>query len=118
VIDITSELDAVKQDCATDNWDGYGARKVSEDSIEMANCVAKALPNYTPRPTVSADPDGQVTLEWCVTPSRTISISVGPDGTLSYAALIGDKEICGTEMFSEGYPLVTIASLLKEFLAC
>ena len=94
-----NELYGVFADCRQANWDGYGALPVSARAFQSAYEVLKALPLGTPAPSIGAEPDGHITLEWYRSPRRTLSISVSPESDLHYAALIGSSKAYGTEPF-------------------
>lgn len=100
------ELENLAEECAHENWDGYGAAPVSSNTILNAAKVVKAIPEGIPIPSLSAEPDGHVTLEWCFPPSRIMSISVAPNGSLHYAAMIDENRTYGTEVFSGAVPEV------------
>jgi hypothetical protein len=82
-------------------------------SAEYAAKFIQALPTTVPVPDVSADPDGEVDLLWQMEPMRTISVSVGPNGRLTYAALIGTAQIYGTEWLSDEIPQPILDSLTR-----
>lgn len=92
-------LREVFYECNKEGWDGYDSAAVSPMAIEAAWDFLKALPLGAPAPSVSAEPDGHVTLEWYQSPVRTISVSVSPEGSLHYAALFGASKQYGTEPF-------------------
>ncbi len=92
-------LSRLAQECENANWDGYGAAPVSQRGIEEASAVIRSLPLGFPQPDTSADFDGHVTLEWYRSPTRTLAVSVSPDGLLHYAAIIGASRQFGTEPF-------------------
>ena len=94
-----SELYQVFDECRNANWDGYGAVPISVRTFQSAYEFLEALPLGTPAPSIGAEPDGHITLEWYDAPRRTLSISVSPDGDLHYAALIGASKAYGTEPF-------------------
>jgi hypothetical protein len=83
--------------CSEANWDGYGAEPVTQDSYRNAYLLLEALPAGYPMPVASAEPDGQLTLEWYRSPMHTLSVSVSATGELHYAALIGPAKAYGTE---------------------
>jgi len=86
-------------------WDGYGAEAVSQATYRHAYGVVEALPRGFPMPTVGAEPDGHLTLEWYRNPSRVVSVSVSPEGDLHYAALLGSAaRRNGTEPFLGSIP--------------
>lgn len=110
------ELCEVADECRTPNWDGYGAEPVSTDTYRLAYCFLEALPLGTPAPSVGAEPDGHLTLEWYRSPYRTLSVSVSPEGDLHYSALIGPNKAYGTEAFFGDSPK-TILDLIRRVYA-
>ena len=95
--DLSRELDLLAEECAADNWDGYGAIPVVLESIAQAHEFLRVLPLGMTRPTIGVEPDGQVTFEWYASPRRTLSVSVSPEGELHYAALLGPSRQYGSE---------------------
>lgn len=96
------ELWQVWKDCRESNWDGFGALPVDQDTYTTAYRLIESLPLKFPRPSVGAEPDGQLTLEWHKTESRTLSVSVDPLGYLHYAGLYGSDRRFGTlALFSD-----------------
>ncbi len=110
---IRSELVDTFQECRQADWDGYDGLPVTVDSFVLAKRFLRALPLGAPLPSVGAEPDGQLTLEWSSGVRRTLSISFDPAGDLHYAALIGPGRMCGTEPFVETVP-ATILNLLRQ----
>jgi hypothetical protein len=98
------ELSAVAAACREPNWDGFNARPVSDETIINAYMLLDALPLGFPRPSIGAEPDGDLTLEWYRSPRRTLSVSVNSQGELNYAALLGPSRTCGTEAFYGDVP--------------
>jgi hypothetical protein len=66
--------------------------------------LLESLPLGFPAPSIGAEPDGQLTLEWHRSPRRTLSVSVDGDGNLHYAALLGPNRAYGTEAFFGEFP--------------
>ena len=95
-----TELCEVFNECRKANWDGYQAEAVDEWTFHLANVLLEALPLGTSAPSISAEPDGHITLEWYRAPRRTLSVSVSPQGELYYAALLGSSKQYGSEPFS------------------
>lgn len=111
--DLFADLRRLTNECARPGWDGYGAKPVSPDSIDQAARLLRALPLGVTRPTVGAEPDGQVTLEWYASPRRVLSVSVAPDGNLHYAALLGAEQQYGTVPFFGDMP-AAILDLIRR----
>ncbi len=113
---VFEELATVAAECAQSDWNGYGGQPVIQDTLTNAFRVLEALPLGTPAPTVGAEPDGHLTLEWHRSRRRTLSVSVSPEGELHYAALIGPSRAFGTETFFDEVP-VTILDLIRRVYA-
>jgi hypothetical protein len=107
------ELRSIFEEGQTDNWDGYNALPISKETLLHAESFLKALPLGTKAPSIGAEPDGHLTLEWYQSPRRTLSISVSPDGTLYYAALFGSSRVHGSEPFVGKVP-ENIMSIIKR----
>lgn len=85
--------------CARPNWDGFGGTPISYAAYFYARRFLESLPPGTPRPQITAEPDGHLALEWYRSTHRLISVSVAPDGDLHYAAVLGPNQAYGTEAF-------------------
>src|SRR5207253_40418 len=78
------------------NWDAHGAELIEADTLRNARRLIEALPPQYPLPSIGAEPDGQVTLEWYRATNWLLSVSVSPAGTLHYAALLGEEDPRGS----------------------
>lgn len=94
-----------------------------EESIEVeastyayAEQFLRFLPHEVPIPEITVDSDGEIMLEWDRGRRCVFSVSVGRDGTLSFAGLFGHNPIHGTEDLRETLPDV-IAGCLKRLPA-
>ena len=114
--DVFEELLKTFEECREPNWDGYGAQSVREETYHLAHQFLTALPLSTPVPSIGAEPDGHLTVEWYRSPQRTLSVSISPDGELHYAALLGSAKTCGTEPFTGAVPKV-VADLIHRVTA-
>ncbi|MBI5307981.1 MAG: hypothetical protein HZB37_06555 [Planctomycetes bacterium] len=113
VMDAFYEIFEVAEQCKAENWDGYGAAPITTATFQQAINVLETLPLGTIAPTVGAEPDGHITLEWYKTPRRTLSVSISPEGELHYAALLGQKKRYGTEPFCGEVPDV-IMDIIRQ----
>lgn len=93
------ELFETVEECREPNWDGYGAQPVRDETYRFAYEFLTALPLDTPAPSVGAEPDGHLTVEWYRSPEETLSVSITADGNLHFAALLGLTKAYGTEPF-------------------
>lgn len=110
---IRGELYETFEECSEADWDGYDALSVTYDSYRLAEQFLMALPLGMRLPSVGAEPDGQLTLEWSRGVRRSLSISFDPSGDLHYAALIGPGGRSGTEPFVGVVPPV-ILDLIRQ----
>ena len=110
------ELFETFEECREPNWDGYGAQPVSDETYRLAYEFLTALPLDTPAPSVGAEPDGHLTVEWYRSPERTLSVSISPDGDLHFAALLGSAKTYGTEPFTDAVPKV-VTDLIQRVTA-
>ena len=94
-----AELSDVWDECRHPGWDGYGALPVEQDALRHAYLLIESLPLGFPRPSIGAEPDGQLTLEWHRSSRRTLSVSVTADGYLHFSALFGPNHTNGTVVF-------------------
>jgi hypothetical protein len=113
---IGDELATLWEDCRQPNWDGYQALPVTQDGLRNAYVFLEALPLGFPLPSLGAEPDGDLTMEWHHSAQRTLSISVTPEGNLHYAALLGPNRKWGTEAFFGDVPN-TIVDLIRQVYA-
>lgn len=98
-----SALAHLAGEAARDNWDGYGASAVSQEALAFAKRIAHFLVAF-PAPEVSIDPDGEVAFDWRANPRCSMSLSIGPAGTLRYASIMMGSENYGTEPWRDGLP--------------
>jgi hypothetical protein len=108
---LAQELDSLIKECSAPDWDGYGAYPVSPSTHTIASRFLKVLPPQFPRPSLGAESDGSISLEWYRSPHQTLSVSIGPDGNLHYAAFLGPRKQYGTEPFS-----ATLPSVIKQLI--
>jgi hypothetical protein len=111
--DTERQLYQVLDECSRSNWDGHGAQPVLFDSYEKAKRFVRSLPFGIPVPEVSAEPDGEITLEWFAAPTRVFSVSVGADNELNYAGLFGASRTYGTEVFHDEIPEVILSHIKR-----
>ena len=114
---LTADLTAVWASCREANWDGFDALPVSEASLRNARLFLESMPMGIPAPSIGAEPDGALTLEWHHSTRRTLSVSVSHDGNLHYAALFGPSRVYGTEAFFGEAPESILELIRRTFAA-
>lgn len=93
-------LKEVFTETCEEDWDGEGARAVDYSTFEKASEFIHFLPDTLPEPEISADPDGEISIDWYGRGNNVFSISINKSGKLSYAALYGRKSFHGVEYFN------------------
>ncbi|MDQ6950427.1 MAG: hypothetical protein Q9M26_02035 [Mariprofundales bacterium] len=106
---------AIEEECEMSGWDGYNAVPVDPLSVSLAKQFLESLPLGCEAPTIGAEPDGQVTLEWYRAPTLMLSVSVSPTGELHYASLLGASKRYGSEPFSGVVP-ESVLDLVRKIL--
>lgn len=96
---IVRELEDVFAETHDQGWDGFGAFPTHLDSLDLARRFIKVLHEYSIEPSVGAEPDGSLTLEWYRGRRRSLSISFSKHETIHFAILDGQYSDCGTEVF-------------------
>jgi hypothetical protein len=105
----TTDLGRLLAECAEPDWDAYGADPVDVRAVQWARRFIQSLPEDLPSPSVSADPDGEVSLSWEGDRKSNFSVSIGPTGWLSYAGLVSPGELpAGATEFAEPLPSVVL----------
>ena len=112
---LLNELRQLAIDCSVPDWDGHGARPIDDRSVYLASLFIAGLPLFTPLPEIGVDPDGEVSLDWHVRARHSLSISIGGDGSLAYAALFGTSRMRGVEVIDGGVPETIMAALHRLF---
>jgi hypothetical protein len=110
---IFEELAAAADAAREAGWDGYGADIVQPETFLHSYRFVEALPLGTPAPAISPEPDGHLAFEWYVSPHRTLSVSVSPEGELHYSAILGPNKAFGTEVFLGEMPR-TVLDLIRR----
>jgi hypothetical protein len=110
-------LFSISEECREANWDGYGAEAVSVAAYRLAYRFLESLPLGVPAPSVGAEADGHLTLEWYRSTDRLLSVSIGPEGVVYYAALLGASKRSGTEPFHGEVPDDIVRIIRRLFAA-
>ena len=109
-----AELARVYAECSRDGWDGYSASAISPSAHHAAVRFILSLPASLPMPDVVPEADGEISLEWDYGQWRALSLSIGENGQLAYAAMLGRrKRDKGSEIFDDVIPSEILATLWK-----
>jgi hypothetical protein len=105
------DLDQVQTEAAQDGWDGYQGRALQPLAYLYAKLFLTTLPTTAPIPEVSADPDGEVSLDWRFGERKVLTVSIGPTGRCSFAWMIGQSTFRGTDWIEDEIPASIVFAL-------
>ena len=86
--------------------DGHGALPVQPRALQHASLLVASLPWNVPLPAVTADPDGEVSLDWDAGRDVIFGVSVRADGRLAWAGRFGEERVTGIGFLKTGAPAV------------
>ena len=109
---LREERGDVWSECQTVNWDGYKALPVSQNTLRQVYELLEELPDNFPAPSLSADPDGALALEWYACKDRQIAVRI-IDGEIHYAAKLGSERHHGNYVLVYGWPK-SLFSLIQK----
>jgi hypothetical protein len=93
-------LQKLSMECAEDDWDGHGAKRLKPTVIQTAIDFIHALPDTIPLPEFAPEPDGALSLDWIASQTRLFSVSIDGSNRLAYAWLEGDDKGHGVAHFN------------------
>jgi hypothetical protein len=108
-----TELDGVEREASIAGWNGYGAVPLDPEACAFARLFLTALPTTAPVPEVSADGDGEVSVDWIFGNKRALTVSIGRGGRCTYAWIRGQSNARGTDWIANEIP-ASIASALGQ----
>jgi hypothetical protein len=103
-----NELLKIWQESSTPNWDGDGAMPVDLLTYINACDFIDSLPLSCSLPSIGVEPDGHLTFEWYRHTRWILSVSIGPERIIYYAALFGNNEHKGAEKFFDQIPQIIL----------
>ena len=110
-----SELEEVRAEASNEGWNGYGAKPVNLEAYFHAKLFLEALPTTAPSPEISADPDGEIALDWMFGPQKALTVSIGPRGRCTFAWILGNRSSRGIEWFDDDGIPASIVHALGQF---
>lgn len=114
---VTQDIYDLYKECAADNWDGYGAKRISVGAYLEAMKLAELIPSELPLPEVSPEPCGDIAFEWYKGKRFLLVLSVEGNNTINYAGLFGStNRIYGSEYFSDELPPSVLKMIKRLFL--
>lgn len=93
-------------ECSTENWDAYGAKPISSKVVHETFKFIDLLPPNITMPDVIPEPFGDIGLQWKKSKGQILSLSITPEGVVSYAFIFGKNEGCGHLQFFDELPKI------------
>jgi len=94
-----SQLRALANECAEDDWDSNSGRALDPLSVWNAEAFLRVLPENLPLPEFAPEPDGSISIDWIVSRHRLFSLSISSSDRLSYAWIDGTDRGHGVAHF-------------------
>ena len=113
--ELLETLADIYEECKVENWDGYGASRIDENSYNESLRFIHFLPKTFPCPEIAIEPDGEVAFEWSSDKRKVFSVSIGGKGDLIYAGLFGINKTHGTEVFGDEFPKKIMDEIERVF---
>lgn len=109
-----ADLARLYTECRKEGWDGYSAVPISAGAYHAAVRFLWATPAAFPMPDVVPEPDGSISMEWEYGRWNALSLSIGDDSRIAYAAMLGkEKREKGSEVFDDVIPQQILSILWK-----
>jgi hypothetical protein len=99
-------LDAAYTAAQVEDRDRAASTAVEASTYAYACQFIRLLPSALPLSDITVDTDGEILFEWDRGRRWIFSVSVGRDGTLTFAGLFGHTKIHGTEHIGDSLPVV------------
>jgi hypothetical protein len=109
-----NELDEVRAEAGFEGWNGCGGKPMHPDAYQNAKLFLEAMPTTAPSPEVSADPDGDVALDWVFGDRKALSVSIGAAGRCTFAWMRGLRTYRGTDWLDDDGIPAAIANALWQ----
>lgn len=113
--EMMSAFAEIVREAMAPNWDGYGGRPASWSAVYITQAFLKLLPTAFPTPEFSIDPDGEVSMDWIRSRNHMLSVSIGGDGTITYAGRFGVARQSGSEVFIDELPANLLTCLRRLY---
>jgi hypothetical protein len=107
------ELQAVFDQCAEEDWDGYGAKPLYGELQGRVIRFLRSLGSHIGAPEIVPEPDGAIALEWANSKHQVLSLSIDLSDQIAFAWLDGAERGKGVLRMSSQFP-EKITALLES----
>ena len=88
---VLDDLDALTVECGQSGWDGYDAQPLHRGAVANADRLIRSLGLSGPHPSLGANQNGWITMQWGRSARWTLSIAITEDGWIHWAMLMGSE---------------------------
>ena len=101
---LADQLLEVCEEAKTPDWDGAGAKPVSDGAYQMSLRLLRRIPSTVQTPEIFADTDGSICFEWYMS-RRSFAIFVAATEVMMYVGYYSDSEqFSGRRVFPGQFP--------------
>lgn len=111
--ELENSLAVVQREGSSADWCIEGNEPVRMSTALTTRSFIETLPGRYQNPDIAPEPDGHISVEWYLEKRRLLTVSIGPDQKLYWAALIGNEDPRGSATFTGRTP-PTVAFLLER----
>ena len=111
-----TDINILAEECKEDNWDGYGAYPVTEETLALGIKLADLLKAF-PLADVGVGPDGHYDFDWSSGPTRpSFSLSGDKNSRIAYNVFNYKDGYHGSMHVDEFYESEIYKDMCKELL--
>ncbi|MGA2362976.1 MAG: hypothetical protein ABSG73_11020 [Candidatus Aminicenantales bacterium] len=112
---VLKELDAIYEECSTEDWDGHGASPITPEAYSEAVSLIISLPRSVTIPEIVPEPTGGIGFEWFAGRNQILVMTVQGKNKLNYAGIFGGNKVCGSEYFDGPMPGKAFQQITRFF---
>lgn len=102
-VKLTREIEDILLECSGQDWDGYGAKPVSQDSVRLVRKFLKMLPNDISYPDLEPEPNGALSMTW-IKRGYHLGISIDEKKQIFWGGISPHGRVYGEARFIEEIP--------------
>jgi hypothetical protein len=110
-----NSLNEVCSEASLENWDGYGAKVICQNTCSNAVKFIRMLPVDFPIPKIDAEPSGGILFEWYRGIGQVFSAIVESSSKITYAGLFSGNKTYGVEYFENEIPKQILESIQRVY---
>ena len=110
---VLPQIQEIQEQCRFDDWDGYGASRVTDRTIRAASRFLDCLPEGLLTPDATPEATGAISFSWQTAEGLCFSVSVEQE-EIYYAGLLAQEKIHGEISAFSHSKLEKIINILCE----